>query len=201
MELKEAASYFIDRISFEIEEPEERLEGAIRASMGAGNPNGARVKPNAEFKEAIKKRLEDFLKEVTVEDISQEKYDEAFYKTVSSLNSDAGEKDPECKVSFGRFQKIINIWVKYHVVLAYDEDFRNEFDKYKVLLPVAHIPVDRYVLNWFREKRDDTPSIDSWIWKMSEGQYRSLQNIARDVCRNEKLRSPLELEMVKGIWS
>lgn len=35
MELKEAASYFIDRISFEIEEPEERLEGAIRASMGA----------------------------------------------------------------------------------------------------------------------------------------------------------------------
>ena len=32
MELKEAASYFIDRISFEIEEPEERLEGAIRAS-------------------------------------------------------------------------------------------------------------------------------------------------------------------------
>ena len=72
MEMNKASLKFMENIDFEITEPDERLEGAIRASMGAGNPKGSRIKPNEKFKEAIEKSLENFLSEVMDENITQE---------------------------------------------------------------------------------------------------------------------------------
>lgn len=200
----------MENISFEITESGERLEGAIRASMGAGNPKGSRVKPNDQFKTAIENRLNTFLSGIMSGDISQEKYDEAFYKTVSLLDSDARELDGGCSVSFGRFQKIINIWIKYHVALAYSECDEEQFGKYKASLPVAHIPVDDKVLtwliNWLSENDTDNPAIKelkgitSWKWGMSEAQYRTLQNAARAISKKLNYSSALELEMREDIW-
>ncbi len=211
MEMKEAALRFMDNISFEIAQRDERLEGAIRASMGAGNPKGSHVKPNDQFKKAIENRLNTFLADIMNGSITREKYDEAFYKTVSLLESDARELDGGCSVSFGRFQKIINIWIKYHVALAYSECDEEQFGTYRDLLPVAHIPVDSYVLGWlvnWLEKNDcDNPAlaelkgITSWKWGMSEAQYRTLQNAARAISAGLNYASPLELEMREDIWS
>ena len=100
MEIKDAAQLFMDNISFDIIESEERFEGAIRASMGAGNSSGSHVKPNEQLKTTIKNRLNTFLESIMSGDISQEKYDEAFYKTVALLASDSKELDAECSVSF-----------------------------------------------------------------------------------------------------
>lgn len=211
MEIKDAAQLFMDNISFDIIESEERFEGAIRASMGAGNSSGSHVKPNEQLKTTIKNRLNTFLESIMSGDISQEKYDEAFYKTVALLASDSKELDAECSVSFGRFQKIINIWVKYHVALAYSECDEEKFGKYKILLPVAHIPVDRYVLAWLKKwlKRTDSSNpvlreirIGSWSWKwgMSEPHYRTLQDVAKAISKKLNYSSPLELEMREDIW-
>jgi len=210
MEMKEASSHFMENISFEITESDERLEGAIRASMGAGTPKGSRVKPNDQFKAAIENRLNAFLAGVMSAGITQEKYDKAFYNIVSFLESDARELDGGCSVSFGRFQKIINIWIKYHAALAYSECDERQFGKYKALLPVAHIPVDRYVLrwliNWLKKNDCDNPAlaelkgITSWKWGMSEAQYRTLQNAARAISAGLNYASPLELEMREDIW-
>lgn len=210
MEIKKAANLFMDNISFDIIESEERFEGAIRASMGAGNPPGSHVKPNEQLKTTIKNRLNTFLECIMSGDISQEKYDEAFYKTVALLDSDSKELDAECSVSFGRFQKIINIWVKYHVALAYSECDEEKFGKYKILLPVAHIPVDRYVLawltKWFKKTDSSNPAlkeigrIGSWKWGMSEPQYRILQDVAKAISKKLNYSSPLELEMREDIW-
>ena len=208
--MKEASLLFMDKVSFEITESGERLEGAIRASMGAGQPKGTRVKPNDAIKKAIETRLDKFLESVMAmgKDLSQEKYDEAFYKTIDDMDSDAKQLDSGCKVSFGRFQKIINIWIKYHVVLAYAECDESQFGKYKALLPVAHIPVDSYVLNWLRKSCNGKDSADvaamngfgSWKWEMTKEQYISLQNVAREISREKNYCSPLELEMKEDIW-
>ena len=210
MEMKEAALSFKDSISVKIAESDERLKGAILASMGQGTPAGWRVKPNDQFKKAIENRLNAFLAGVMSASITREKYDEAFYKTVSFLESDARELDGGCSVSFGRFQKIINIWIKYHVALAYSECDENQFGKYKTLLSVAHIPVDGYVLgwiiNWLSENDTDNPAIKelkgikSWKWGMPEAQYRTLQDAAGAISTSLNYSSPLELEMRENIW-
>lgn len=211
MEMNKASLKFMENIDFEITEPDERLEGAIRASMGAGNPKGSRVKPNEKFKEAIEKSLENFLSEVMDENITQEKYDTFFYKTINTMYTNAKELDSECKVSFGRFQKIINIWIKYFVALAFSETNEKEFYKYKILISVAHIPVDDYVIKWLiywlKENDKDNPAIkvlneiSSWKWGMTEDQYRFLQDTAKEIGKKCECSSPLELEMLKDIWS
>ena len=134
-----------------------------------------------------------------------------FYKTINTMYTKAKELDSECKVSFGRFQKIINIWIKYFVALAFTETNEKEFYKYKILISVAHIPVDDYVIKWLiywlKENDKDNPAIkvlngiSSWKWGMTEDQYRFLQDTAKEICKKCKCSSPLELEMLKDIWS
>lgn len=210
MEMKEAALRFKGGLSVDIAQADERLKGAILASMGQGNPAGWRVKPNDQFREAIENRLSTFLAGVMGADITQGNYDGAFYTTVSLLEADARELDGGCSVSFGRFQKIINIWIKYHIALAYSECDEEQFGNYRVLLPVAHIPVDDYVLGWIIKwlsgNDADNPSIKelkgikSWKWGMPEAQYRTLQNVARAISKRFNYSSPLELEMRENIW-
>ena len=177
--MQEASQRFINRITYDICTAEDRLNGAIVASMGARNPPGSRLKPNDDLKSVIQKRLDEFLEKICSKmdknELSQAYYDECFYEAIDNLEADSKEIDPGCLVSFGRFQKIINIWIKYHVVLAYSGV--NEFQFATKLLSYAHIPVDNYVIKWLKQwfwKNDKKNSsyskiriITSWKWGMS----------------------------------
>ena len=55
MEMNKASLKFMENIDFEITEPDERLEGAIRASMGAGNPKGSRGKAERKIQRSNRK--------------------------------------------------------------------------------------------------------------------------------------------------
>ncbi|MGN0740140.1 MAG: hypothetical protein ACI4LX_08225 [Treponema sp.] len=195
---------FYDRITFDIKQSEkDRLKGAISASMGAGNPKGSRLSPNDELKDAINSVLKEMLTEiVNTADLSKEKYDELFYKTLYKLEAAQKEKDSGCWMLFGRLQKIINIYIKYHIVLSFLD---KKFKPYQKLIPVVHIPIDRIVLDWFKlkknnpdkEDRDTVKNVHSWKRDLQENNYKQIQAIARKISEQNKI-TPFELEM--KIW-
>lgn len=199
------AKQFYDRITFDIKQSEKnRLKGAISASMGAGNPKKSRLSPNDELKDAINSVLKEMLTEiVNTADLSKEKYDELFYKTLYKLESAQKEKDPDCWMPFGRLQKIINIYIKYHIVLSLFDKNNEEFKPYQKLIPVVHIPIDRIVLHWFSKNNPDAEdckivrTVRSWKKDLQEENYKQIQAIARKISKQNNT-TPFELEM--KIW-
>lgn len=203
MALKENAQSFIRYVGqrFDLTTAEGRLKGALVASAGAGSPAGSRLVPNDELKNAIQAELDAFMNTVMSKNpLTQNDYDQAFDATVQRMMNDAEEKDEDCAITFGRFQKIINIWVKYHVMLAFAEVDDTQFGKYKALLPVAHVPVDRIVRDWFRKNLSEASNaaivktITSWKWHLTREQYYAIQHDARDNAAKFDVHSALELE-------
>ena len=197
---------FYNRITFDIKQSEkDRLNGAIMASMGAGNPKGTRLTPNSELKNAIHSVLKELLTEICKTDLSIEKYDELFFKTLEKLAAVSKEKDSDCWMTFGRLQKIINIYVKYYITLTLLKENDRDFEPYEKLIPVAHIPIDRIVLHWFSLKKNNPDEegrklikcIGSWKKNLTLEKYRQIQEIARKVSGQHGL-TPFELEM--KIW-
>ena len=210
MNIQETPKQFVDYVNhnFDIRKESEMLKGAIKASMGAGNKKGARLRPNTEFTISLQEQLNTMLDRIMNEqNMSQEKYDAIFNETIKNMEKEASSKDHECAFSFGRFQKIINIWIKYHIALSYYENKNSDFTEYKKLLPFAHIPVDRIVINGFlnkknveldKETRDKIKRIGSWKWNLTEDTYKTIQDAARNISKEQE-KSPLELEM--EIWN
>lgn len=212
MALKESAQSFIryvkEKGGFDVTTAEGRLKGALKASAGQGAPKGSVQTPNTEFKNAIQQELDSFMNTVMSKNpLTQNDYDQAFDETVKRMMTAAEEKDRTCYITFGRIQKIINIWIKYHVMLAFAEVDEALYGKYKALLPVAHVPVDKKVRVWFQEKLSDAnnaaivKTITSWKKYLTREQYYALQYDARDNASRFDAGSALELEArVMGEW-
>ena len=91
--------------------------------------------------------------------------------------------------------------------LDISEEDLDLYGKYKALLPVAHVPVDKKVRVWFQEKLSDAnnaaivKTITSWKKYLTREQYYALQYDARDNASRFDAGSALELEArVMGEW-
>ena len=202
MALKENAQSFIRYVGqrFDLTTAEGRLKGAFKAASRI-DEKGVRLAPNDELRNAIQLELDAFMNTVASKNpLSQDDYDKAFNETVQKMIHDAPEKDAGCYITYGRIQKIINIWIKYHVMLAFAEIDEAQFGKYKALLPVAHVPVDTIVRDWFKKNLSDAnhaavvKTITSWMKRLTSEQYYALQYDARDNAAKFGVNSALELE-------
>ena len=209
MTLRETAQRFISYVNrFDLTTAEGRLNGALTASAGAGNPKDSRLAPNDELKKAIQAELDNFMTTVmSKKSLTQSDYDLSFDETVQKIMISAEERDEDCAITYGRIQKIINIWIKYFIMLALAEIDEAQFGKYRNLLPVAHVPVDRKVRNWFWQNLSDASNaaivktITSWKWHLTREQYYAIQNDARENFAKFGAQSALELEArVIGEW-
>lgn len=205
MEIEKLSQQFVDYVNFDIRKDSDMLKGAISASMGQGAKKGEKIKPPESLCEKFQQHLSEMLSEMMkCTSLEQDEYNKIFFNVEKKMQKDAESENEYYPLNyFARLQKIINIWIKYHVALAYSD---KKFIEYKKLMPLAHIPIDRTIICWFslkknnseKESREKIKKIHSWQRDLTQDSYEIIQVAARNISKKEN-KSPLELEM--EIWN
>lgn len=154
---------------------------------------------------AIESFLDSFEKFLRKDPKSQKEFDEAHEELCDefckSYNLILKEHIPSfSKQEFGKAQKITNMFIKYYSLLP---DVRSKQGGW---ILYAHMPLDSYTLNWYKEnafRPINSPStpMNKLVWsKLNRNDYRCIQEEIREALKSSEMypESPLEAEFI--IW-
>ena len=134
-------------------------------------------------------------------------FDTSITNTIGKVHSSREETDPGCWLTFGRIQKICNIWLKYHFVLYFsgsDGTFTGDNTWLESLVNYVHVPIDRKVLESLSPKHSEHTKLGnnilSWKRDLQEPRYLTLQKILRYEAKEKGYNSALHYEM-DIIWT
>ena len=186
------------------------FKNALRTSAGAGNPKGSRLTPSKELRAYIEQELQKWSVSLKNECLGHSRYEAITLSSMRNTLLTAGTIDPGCWMTFGRIQKIYNIWFKYGAALyfsEYDTPFRVANPWFENVIRYAHVPIDRIVLTYLDKLEADDFShltrtgntLMSWKREMSEFSYLGLQDALRALAEKKGYACALHLEMAE-IW-
>lgn len=188
------------------------VNGALTASAGAGNPKGSTLKCISILEKEILYLLKHFVlclrrssQECSI--LSQTDYDKIQLKFMKNCLYQCEKLQHKCWWTFGRVQKVFNIWIKYHVAWYYSKQANPEFvldniwiSKY---VKFIHAPIDRVILSFLHPQYTDYVNLGvsllSWKRDLQEDRYLYIQSILRNDAVMLGYSSAIHYEML--IWS
>ena len=202
----------LPRGTLDIESPDTWLPNAATASGGAGNPEGSVIAIDKPAIEPIRKQILTMIWRLRDEEaVSQILFDDIYFKALTGVINEVNSHSPATNFTFGRSQKLINIYIKT-LYAGFWGDFRGTGEDGK---PIAwlgrwsgclHVPVDRQTLKYFDQEPGHRhltrigSKLKSWKWDLQRTDYAAVQDLARRTAAERDYLDPLHFEMDQ-VWT